>query len=179
MPITLIKFGRTTNLQDYNSERVDAEYQLGEGECPEKAMSKLKDFVNTGKFREEEVAEEKPVKKATKKVSKKVEEPKEEEVVEEKVEEKPEKKVTKKKVTKKKPAEKKPKVTTYDRELANKPHQKLLAAEFRTHDPEWKKNHKEECQEFSKNMQGKDFLDHKGNILESVKEEIAGLFEEL
>lgn len=164
--ITLIKYGKTINTGDYNSERIDAEYQVGEGECAVEAMKKLKHFVNTGEYNKPE----KLVAKADK-------------VEEKKVEEAPveEKKPAKKKTTKKKPAKKvvkevKPEVVNYNRE--DKSHKKILGDTLKKYNENWKAEAKDECVAFSKDLEGKPFLDAKGVILSEVEKQIQDLLSE-
>lgn len=175
--ITLIKYGITKNLGDYNSERVDAEYQLGEGESAVEAMVKLKAFVHTGKYDE--------VESAPKKVQEVVETtPKEEPVVSEPIEEptKEEPKAEKKKVVKKAPKEvtikdtsKNIKAVMYDRTI--KAHTTIVQEIIESVYPNWKTDAvvKPKALEASKSMHGKPFLHLNGTPLESFKTEFLAL----
>lgn len=162
--ITLIKYGLTKNLGDYNSERIDAEYQLSEGESAVEAMEKLKKFVKEGTIEEPKIAVEEPAK---------VEEPK--------VEEKPKKKATKKapaknKEVEEKPVEEKPKKAkalpkyeAYNRDLSD--HKKAMGVLLDEVCPEWRNNEdlKAKAGGLSRDLNGHDFRDKKGKVVDDFK----------
>ena len=176
--ITKITYGVTNNLGDYNSERIDAEYMLSEGENPNAAMVKLKAFVKTGCIELGEANDTKPsenrlpVNDNTDTDSDKSDTLADSEPKEEVKEEAPKKKA-KKKATKKAPAKKvaKPNVV-FDYE--NKEHKKAMAgvlrevSEFKGKDsaPEVLAKAKEVTQD----MIGKDMYSPKGELLDTFKE---------
>lgn len=158
--ITLIKYGRTTNLQDYNSERIDAEYQLAEGENATIALANLKAFVTTGVIQEEKkiTTTEAKVKEDIKEVEVEVE-------VEEST-------VANKKVAKKatkKTATPKPNIK-YSRE--DKAHKTTLAEILDSEFPTWKKEMLSKAKEVSIALEGEDIYSPKGELLPSFKESV-------
>jgi len=169
--ITLIKYGVTKNLGDYNSERIDAEYQLSDTDCPNKAMANLKHFVNTGCV----VKANEPSPKTTTetKVDEDVKLP--ETPVKTEEEKKPAQKVTKKaaKKTTKKATGKKvtPKANiVYSRD--EKTHKdelsKILSEEF----PNWKTELLAQAKALSGKLVGTDIYSFKGELLDSFKEAV-------
>lgn len=139
MTISIIKFGLTKNTGNYESERIDAEYQVAEGECPVEAMEKLKKFVATGTMEEAPKKEEKPKKKAPAK--KKEEAPKKEA----------------------------PKAELYNREL--KSHTSDMAKLLDEVCPEWKSDIPK-AKQLSVDLNGEEFRNKKGEILDSFKEKV-------
>lgn len=175
--ITKIAYGITRNLGDYNSERIDAEYQVAEGENPNAAMVKLKTFVKTGAMQ----VESEPERQITsgpnpteEKVTEDIERgsaPTERITKEEKEEVK--KKATKKaskKTTKK--AAKKDEPIKYDRE--QKDHKKKMAAVLNEHFPTWKKDAElgALAKGLSEKLVGVPIFDKKGNLLDSFVEAV-------
>ncbi len=166
--ITKITYGITRNLGDYNSERIDAEYQVAEGENPNAAMVKLKSFVQNGAVEVSAPVEE-PPKPAKTKTEEKVEEDMDAGSTPEKPEKKTTKKVAKKAASKKatKKAAKKDEPITYDRE--NKDHKKKMASVLNEHFPTWKKDAElgALAKELSGKLVGTPIFDKKGNLLDS------------
>lgn len=172
--ITVIKYGTTKNLGDYNSERLDVEYALAETECPVEAFGKVKTFVDgalDGNLEAPKKEEKKPAKKKAAKKAAKKEEVKEEAPVKEEVKEEPKKE--------KKPAAKKAKTIPYNRE--EKTHKQTMAKLLNEVKPDWKDD-KESAKNASVKLNGVEFMDNKGNVLDTFKEalkEELGLNEDL
>ena len=171
--ITEIKYGRTINTGDYNNEKIEATYVVAEGECPQGAMVKLKNFVNTGEYLSEpKVAktttetkvdedmvvtetpkkteeEKKPAQKATKKAAKKVT----------------------KKATGRKALTPKPDVV-YTRE--SKAHKDEMAGILSEEFPNWKTEEgmPAKAKALSTRLEGTPIYNHKGVLLDGFREAI-------
>ncbi len=176
MSITLIKYGITKNLGNYESERIDAEYQVGEGQCAMEAMIELKAFVNSGVVPS-------PKKEEPKKEEEVKEEPKKEEEVKEEPKKEEPKKTTKKKVEPKKEevkeepkkTTKKPKEIPYSRK--EKTHKAILATVLGDKFPTWKQDAelKARALETSQALEGVPVMDNKGTMLPSFLDKVVEL----
>ena len=181
--ITELRYGLTMNREGkVFSEKAEAVYLLSEKENEAEAFESLKSFVKTGLE-----GKAQPVKKV------KMEDV--EEVIEggkivtkdgevhdaatTDIEHKEDKKTTKKKTTKKKKTSKKvskkvaaPKTVTYDRTVDA--HKKELGMLLTANCPDWKATaeSKAKAKGLSEHLQGEDFLDDKGDVLESFVEAI-------
>lgn len=198
MEITSIRYGRKFNLGNYESEEIAFEGVLDDGESPMDCLTEMKAAVlEAFKSKEEAPVQEAPTatkkktskKKAAKKVEPAPEEEEEEEFIDDDTEEEPAKPVAKK-TTKKKAAKKatgkkttkkkasRKKKTPYDRNLAL--HKKLVGEMLAEELPDWKEDSaiKALVKKASVEMEGEDFLDDGGAILESFREEFISLTEE-
>jgi len=197
MEITSLRYGRKFNLGNYESEEIAFEGVLEDGESPLECLQEMKSAVMEaykGVSAEPVTQKEPTKKKAAKKVVE--EEPEdtdledEDEFVDDETEEEEPKKAAKKKVTKKATAKKatkkkatkkkatRKKNTPYDRSLEL--HKKLIGEMLTEELPNWKKDAdiKTACKNASVEMEGEDFLDSEGNILESFSGEFLSLVTE-
>lgn len=86
----------------------------------------------------------------------------------------PAKKVAKKKTTKKKVVKKKAKTIAYDRTLDV--HKKEMGKLLDSIEPSWRKKHLDTAKELSIEFNQKEFLDDKGSVLESFRNELSAAF---
>ncbi len=167
MKITIIKYGKTVNTGDYNSERLDAEAELGEADCPVACMNSLKDFIN-GKQKDMSIP---PKTKTT------TEEKVNEDVVLKetpaKKDDKPVKKVAKKakKVSKKAATASKPKPNVpYSRD--EKTHKSTMSDILSEEFPNWKTELLTQAKALSGKLVGTDIYNFKGELLDTFREAI-------
>lgn len=152
------------NLGDYEHEELTVAIEVNDGDDITQKVTELKDLVvgNLGTRRQNE--EQETEKKSRKKKEKVVDEEEESEEDESDSEEESSSKKTK---SKKKGRSKS---TTYDRE--DDLHKKLVGEMLDDNFPKWdkKKSLKKLAIKASKSMQGEDFLDSDGDILEDFQE---------
>jgi hypothetical protein len=168
MKITSIDYLRRLNLGNYEHEELKASALIGENDSAEICFIALKEFVENSLGIVKETKEQFPlpiVKEEPKIEETKAEETKAKEV---KVEEEVKKKKERKPEIEKKPVKKISKATMYDRVLET--HKSLIGAFLDTKYPKWRKNELiKKATQASKDLNGIEFLDENGEMLESFK----------
>ena len=163
MKITSIDYLRRLNLGNYEYEELKASALVGENDSAEICFIALKEFVENSLGIVKETKEQLPL--PIVKEEPKIEETKAKEV---KVEEEVKKKKERKSVAETKPVKKISKATMYDRVLET--HKSLIGAFLDTKYPKWRKNELiKKATQASKNLNGIEFLDENGEMLESFK----------
>lgn len=186
--ITEVKYLFRRNLGDYEHEEIGLTASLPEGMEASDAIAEMKELAvsSVGAYlvNEKKETSPEPAKAASGKRSKAKPAPEEEEEEveeteegteeenDEEVEEKAPKKPAAKKAT-----SKKSKASPFDRD--NDLHKDILGAFLDEEIPKWRKKEKlvKRSRSASKEMEGEDFLDKEGNILESFKEKFLEIME--
>jgi outer membrane biosynthesis protein TonB len=182
MKLKEITYTRKYNLGNYESEDYTITAVIEKGDDELSVFEDLKALIKAasagGGGTPEEAEEEVEEEVEEEEIVEEDEEDEEEEIVEEdeedeveedeeEVEEEKPKRATKKAPTSKKSFKKKPEV--YQR--TNSTHKDIFAETLKTVAPDWKKTtaSKAKAKEASLEMEGKDFLDDKGNVLAAFK----------
>lgn len=180
MQVTEVKFNRRYKVAEYEHEDYTLTAILEKGDKPVAAMASLKADVALafGGMAEESAPEPVEEKPAKEKKAKKAPEPEEEEIDpeaeemgEDSEEEEIEEEVEEEKPAKAKKASKK-KAQTYSR--SSEQHKEILSTVLKAVAPDWKKTEegKANAKKTSMEMEGEEFLDENGEVLESFKSQV-------
>ena len=161
MKIEIVEYGYTWNRGNYESEKLSVSARVEEGEVATAVIETLKKIVHGEALAVVEPKKEEPKPQEAEKLK----EPEAEAPVSEEKPQAEKKKQVETKATKKKLNA--AKMTTYSRE--NQGHKNMVGELLSKTFPDWKKT-PQRAKDVSAQMEGTDFLDEEGLILQSFKE---------